>query len=1733
MADLSTSQIYQIKHAASLGQAQLMAQAWGVSDQELADILRGSDIDVLLGNIAKQHEEAGTAIPKQYTELQTLLTKNPPKISYTVWGTEATAPSVELKDKLRTAESLSQAQNIARSYGISNVDLAKILEGSYLEGAIKEVLPPSVSETTITTALPSGGIVISATPEELQQAAQSQAESRCPGGICAMAINTYKVNLKDGSTILVEAFNENAAEQKAEDAGYKVAHVTKQFEWSEPSSPPVKLSDAAIQEISQAAENDDKLAYVTALKEYNLIPEDTVAFRVGGMKGGGSVDSIIFVPPSTADLIRETSWYQDARGSDSYRLGQAWLELNKVPQIELGDGTTLPKESITDKDGNVVILGWNDIPERYHDIGKSEGLNAIVTQMETDRTEAEVRLSEAGFRNEVPDVYMQAAGSPPLIEYTVPNMAKFVRDNPDGLQVLENYGFSQEVLDTVQQFNQEVTAAVNAIKVKGTIRMTDAELLAFKRALDAAGVLEYQTEGKSSEQIYQELPEGEKSPRMAERQILGQIWLDLDDDTQIAVAVLFDKDYTKTNYISSMAKDLQHLSSKNLATQILLSIPTAIISPVGKLMTLDDAKTQLNQDFSNELTVLNNYVTKNGTFDIGRLGNDLTNKPELKNSLLEQTGYKDEKELLGSLEYYNYGTTITPKEWAIAGLTAALVVIPFAGKALSTLGIVGSVVKQGIPAALGAIMLPDTIKMVQNPDVDVPSKVLAVAITTALLSGAVVGVGKFAFREIRHLWPGKFDTSGVSLEVSIPRTQLRANMTPKMAQTLVQDLERVWGGRLPKAVEEVVSNFSTPAEFQQWYSGIVRTGIMTTQLRGITNGIKAGGIKARQNPFQAALGDNVLFSVKPDMATYGSIIGKSKTGIDITPTGSMEWWSPNFSGDVAGWYLGKVNKFIPGGKMLRYSPKDIKAYPPEVFTSVAKQMQNSRFWSKVKAEAKGDNVTAVNLLIQREIYRRALLAPGRRGALPEGIYPVFKFHWSREPSGQLRPTWELEMVTPSGFKSQTFRPVHYLDKFQTGGDGTPEVASMTVYSPIAGRDLVTGQTIKLGQPMPVIITATKNAINEGIGLPTVRELYVAKFVYRPIAGIQNIFSRGKAIRPRATEASKVTTPRVWYSRAIKFDKLKVNPADKLAVEKVLKIPENQRLSIPEVAAKIEGSKPDVHGRFSSVRDPYYHPVYEYADNWVAPRVGVMLKHPTIKGAYIVVQDTSKAAQPGVWDIVGGQIDPFGVVRTNRPFGRISLIEAAQEQLLSELGVGAKGLKPVILHIGKTTEHSAAITYMFDGTIGSLKLRVPMNKWYDMVKGEWVIEPEVGAVGVLRPGQTAAVTPALYIELVRRGFDTSKLLVVDKGLPTSGVRQYIKGTFEYNALKNANIYRFGEIGGVGQKVGVFNTGGKLLWEAKGNSLRTKAFQSTAYTDEFVIPSSYREPVYTGLVPTLRPPMGYAPTMAVDRVASVSQIPRRITPPEVDLEYIKEPDYEPPATKEGEELPVSITDERQPIMVERRNPKTEITSYTPAISQTTVEKVSTLTPVTKLDKKTHVPFTKTDIPYVVTHRRFPYVPSKGSTVYVPVKVGARTYYKIPPGSITWRQGSKLKGKELRPQWYFIKEPWDQEKPVSLDYPPLGAKNIGETTPEKTIQMIGKPGAKVPREITVDLGVVDIIIKDYGKKIEFKGGGLETVAGKSLASTTKGMSIPGTGIMKVKVKNRQNKTKTRRERQSVLVT
>jgi len=105
------------------------------------------------------------------------------------------------------------------------------------------------------------------------------------------------------------------------------------------------------------------------------------------------------------------------------------------------------------------------------------------------------------------------------------------------------------------------------------------------------------------------------------------------------------------------------------------------------------------------------------------------------------------------------------------------------------------------------------------------------------------------------------------------------------------------------------------------------------------------------------------------------------------------------------------------------------------------------------------------------------------------------------------------------------------------------------------------------------------------------------------------------------------------------------------------------------------------------------------------------------------------------------------------------------------------------------------------------------------------------------------------------------------------------------------------------------------------------------------------------------------------------------------------------------------------------------------------------------------------------------------------------KIPRGSITWGQGIF---------WKYIPPPWDQNKPITLKYPPVGAKNTDSNVPSETIQMIGKPRAKVPYAVNIDLGIADIAITKGGKSIKFTGKGLETDVGRRMPSTTQGMSL-----------------------------
>jgi hypothetical protein len=113
-------------------------------------------------------------------------------------------------------------------------------------------------------------------------------------------------------------------------------------------------------------------------------------------------------------------------------------------------------------------------------------------------------------------------------------------------------------------------------------------------------------------------------------------------------------------------------------------------------------------------------------------------------------------------------------------------------------------------------------------------------------------------------------------------------------------------------------------------------------------------------------------------------------------------------------------------------------------------------------------------------------------------------------------------------------------------------------------------------------------------------------------------------------------------------------------------------------------------------------------------------------------------------------------------------------------------------------------------------------------------------------------------------------------------------------------------------------------------------------------------------------------------------------------------------------------------------------------------------------------------------------------------------IPEGSIAWRQGFV---------WKYIPPPYDQEKPITLGNPPAGAIRTEMHTPQETIQVIGQAGAPIPEAISIDLGVVDILITDSGRNIRYVGKGMQTDVGERIIGPEKGMSIPSQGLQEVK--------------------
>lgn len=132
------------------------------------------------------------------------------------------------------------------------------------------------------------------------------------------------------------------------------------------------------------------------------------------------------------------------------------------------------------------------------------------------------------------------------------------------------------------------------------------------------------------------------------------------------------------------------------------------------------------------------------------------------------------------------------------------------------------------------------------------------------------------------------------------------------------------------------------------------------------------------------------------------------------------------------------------------------------------------------------------------------------------------------------------------------------------------------------------------------------------------------------------------------------------------------------------------------------------------------------------------------------------------------------------------------------------------------------------------------------------------------------------------------------------------------------------------------------------------------------------------------------------------------------------------------------------------------------------------------------------------------TKPKPFYLPSKTGYKERrVPIPPGAIAFKYGWT---------WRYI--PPDDfgtaRKPQSLPrgVVPMGADTSGGNSPYTTIQVIGKSKSPVPEMIAVDIGIADVFVTDYGRKISFAGKGQKTDVGERIPSTTQGMSVGRAG-------------------------
>lgn len=655
---------------------------------------------------------------------------------------------------------------------IGPVETAKLLGKEPPPGAVPAgTLTPRTTKAKIVEGSPietikPTGITLRLSDAERQKLATKQQQTTCQADAQKYEVKLYKVGVGGGESIFVEEINKTQAKERAEGAGYKVTRVTWSPSYTETESRGTTSREPApsISIYTVKFERGSPIEVEATSEAQAIAIAQNRQGRIWGLALSATKGKVVNISSDEAAKRIIKAYDKGSRNGVEALCIYGGLLTNSRIKVMFGEVVPMPEAGsvpINTHEGIMLITGdyANLLRDtQYYKDSKGAGdANRlgdahISIQQDYERwSKAIPILTEAGLTNDD--------------DFTITNLARFARNNPNGIDVLKDAGFSDEAIKAVREFNKTATKVSSHIadglkdKTKDKT-LTTGEKQALARIYEGIG------QGLSIENLYKAGAFDKKAYDMLkdrfgkqwveaypttleagiQPEFLKAVWDNLDDDTKVTVAFAFDRDYSKGSSFASVIKGMEHESMKGPWQLVTLAIPVSILSPVGKQITLEEATKTLNKQYGAELEQFVDYVKKDGgvpSFDLDKIQARLNSDNKFTANTLKETGYDSKKQLLDNLEYYNYATRVSPKEWAIAGLVGGLTVLSLGGGTL--LGSVGaggkvaaSFLGNAMPVTLGALILPDTVRVVKDPKAPIWLKVLATG-GTALMFAPLLG----------------------------------------------------------------------------------------------------------------------------------------------------------------------------------------------------------------------------------------------------------------------------------------------------------------------------------------------------------------------------------------------------------------------------------------------------------------------------------------------------------------------------------------------------------------------------------------------------------------------------------------------------------------------------------------------------------------------------------------------------------------------------------------------------------------------------------------------------------------------------------------------------------------------------------------------------------------------------------------------------------------------------------